>query len=222
MGISKSMVFRMLTTLEYHSFVSRDADTGRFRLGYGLLMLAELVGGTDDLRRTAHHTMAELAVHSRETCLLTVVDGNEAVCVHKIDSPERIRVTLQVGHRSPMHAGASAKVLLAHLSMDEREAILALPRQRYTEQTTVETEALREQLAEIRKQGYCFTDGELDAGLYAVAAPIRNHRGRVVAGLSVAGVSQQLTPQKVEEQIRWVCTAATKISDMIGWRQPNG
>lgn len=219
MGISKSMVFRMLTTLEYHGFVSRDPDTGRFRLGYSLLGLAELVGGTDDLRRMAHHIMAEVAVQSRETCLLTVADGAEAICIHKIDSPDRIRVTHQVGHRSPMHAGASSKVLLAHLPEDEREAILALPRKRYTENTTVDVEVLREQLATIRKQGYCFTISELDVGLFGVAAPIRNHRGRVVAGLNVSGVAQKLTPEKIEEHITAVRAAAAKISHMIGWRQ---
>lgn len=218
LGYSKSMVHRLLRTFMQHDFIAQDPETSRYRLGMSVLRLSDGVGGPDDLRLTARAAMRELAAVTKQTCVLTIVDGMQAVSIHKIDSPERIKVTLRVGYRSPLYAGASAKVLLAFLPESEQEAVIEGGLTAMTDNTVQDANVLRKQLQQIREQGYCITNSELDSGLAGIAAPIYNHTGQVVAGVSIVGLAQGFNSTTDAQLIEQTKAAAARISAKLGWQ----
>lgn len=218
LGYSKSMVHRLLRTFMQHEFIAQDPETSRYRLGMSVLRLADGVGGPDDLRLTARDPMRELATLTKRTCVLTVVDGMHAVSIHKIDSPDRLKVTLRVGYRSPLYAGASAKVLLAFLPTSEQEVVLQGKLLPMTDNTVQNADVLRQQLQQIREQGYCITKSELDEGLAAIATPIYNHSGRVIAGLSIVGLAQSFDAKNSVQLVEQTMSTAAHISAKLGWQ----
>ncbi|MFZ5918449.1 MAG: IclR family transcriptional regulator [Chloroflexota bacterium] len=219
LGLNKSRVFRILSTLEQHGFVEQNLDSKRYRLGLRLLAYSEAVHRRLNVVHTADPVLDQLAEQSGETVHMGVVDGHEAVCVAKRESKHSVRLYAQVGKRAPLHAGGVPKVLLAHMSTEERQRIIrdnGLPR--FTDNTITDPAALEEALAQIRQDGYVVAEQDLEPGAHSIAAPIRDHGGRVVAALSVAGPSQRFSTQDIQRFVRLVCDAADQISQRLGYR----
>ncbi|WP_248928804.1 IclR family transcriptional regulator [Paenibacillus hamazuiensis] len=187
LGLYKSVVHRMLSTLERRGYVVKNPHTKKYALGLKLFELGMLVGRQMNLRAIARPVMEELGVKTNETVLLSIADSLSGVCIEKIESNQSIKSTSQLGKRVPLYAGAPTKLLLAYLPPESIDAVIANSLVAYTEQTTVEPDRLSRDLEEIRRQGYCITYGELDIGSAGVAFPICNHEGKTIASLSVVG-----------------------------------
>lgn len=171
-----------------------------------------------DLLQVAHPLMARLARETGESAFLTVVSGDESVCVHKVDSPQHIRVTLSIGGRYPLHAGASNKILLAYLPSQALDELIAQGLQRITPNTVIDSTQLKEDLASIRKQGWAYSVGELTPGVAAVAVPLWNSNGSMVAALSIAGLASQFSEDRLPMLIGNTRQAAEEISaQLLAW-----
>jgi DNA-binding IclR family transcriptional regulator len=161
--------------------------------------------------------MKELSRATKETVLLTAVQGSKAICLERVESEEPIRYSLFTpGANLPLHAGASSKVLLAFLPEAEWDPVIAaegLPR--FTPQTITDRGALKTQLREIRSRGYAFSDQEVDREVRAVAAPILNSRGELLAGLTVAGPAYRLNKKRIQSLGQMVRRCAEKIAGQI-------
>jgi DNA-binding IclR family transcriptional regulator len=121
-----------------------------------------------------------------------------------------------VGQHIPLHATSNGKVLLSGLSSDEVDA--RLPRlPSYTTDTVTSRARLRRELAEVRDQGYAVAVDELEVGLTAIAAPIRNAHGDVIASLSVSGPTFRLGESRVKELVSGVQDAADEVSRRLGY-----
>jgi IclR family KDG regulon transcriptional repressor len=223
LGLNKSRVFRILNTFEQHHFVQRDPETKQYRLGVALMAFGEAARRRLEVVRVASPILDDLAERSGETVHLGVLDGDESVCVARRVSAHSVRLYAEIGRRAPLHVGGVPKVLLAYLPAKERERVLyrggLLP---ITDQTITDPGALEEVLAEIRHNGYNVSAGDLDPEVHSIAAPIRDHAGRVVAAVSVAGPSHRFPPDKVQETIQHVCHAAAEISRLLGYAMPTG
>jgi DNA-binding IclR family transcriptional regulator len=161
--------------------------------------------------------MKELSRLTKETVLLTAVHGNKAFCLERVESEEPIRYSLFTpGANLPLHAGASSKVLMAYLPEAEWDAIITEEGlQRFTPQTITDRGVLKSQLKEIRTRGYAFSDQEVDREVRAVAAPIVNPRGELMAGLTVAGPAYRINKTKVQSLGRLVIRYAEKIAAQL-------
>jgi DNA-binding IclR family transcriptional regulator len=127
--------------------------------------------------------MAALSEEVAETAILTAPCGLEGIVLHVVETDRHsVRLSYARYRRAPMHRGASGKILAAYLEPEERSRLLA----------AVGDPELAAELDRIRAAGYAFTAGELDEGAAAVAAPILDRRGRIAAGLSVAGPEQRV------------------------------
>jgi IclR family KDG regulon transcriptional repressor len=220
LDLNKSRVFRILNTLEQHHFVQRDPETRQYRLGVALMAFGETARRRLEVIQVATPVLDALAERSGETVHLGVLDGDESVCVARRVSAHSVRLYAEVGRRAPLHVGGVPKVLLAYLPSEERERILrggALSP--ITDQTITDPDALEGALAQIRRDGYNVSVGDLDPEVHSIAAPIRDHAGQVVAAVSVAGPSHRFPPAKVEETIQLVCQAAAEISHLLGHGQ---
>jgi DNA-binding IclR family transcriptional regulator len=199
-GMPTSTAYRLLAELEQHGLVQRDADR-TVVLGARLVALgrAAEAGLRERLVEPARQVMADLSAQVGETTLLTAPCGLEGIVLHAVETEQySVRLSYAQFRRAPMHRGASGKILAAYLEPGERDRLIdAAGRPR-----------LSEELDRIRAQGYVFTDGELDEGAAALAAPILDRRGRVAAGLSVAGPADRIAPQR--DSLRKAVTATAQ------------
>jgi DNA-binding IclR family transcriptional regulator len=217
LGVHKATASRLAATLAERGLIERDPLNERYRLGFGLIRLAGAAMAGLDLVRTARATLEDLAERTRETVNLGVLSGDDVIYTDQASGARSIVSVSWVGRRTPLHATASGKALLAFLDEDDRDRLLAHPFQRCTPRTIVDPRALREQLGEVRARGYAQTFEELEEGLNAVASPIRQADRRVVAALSVSGPAFRLRPGDVASVGRLSVDAATAISRRLGF-----
>jgi IclR family transcriptional regulator, acetate operon repressor len=218
MGLHKSIVSRLVVTLERGGLLSRNPDTGRYRLGIELLTLASEVASFLDVREVARPVLRALAESCQETVNIAVLDGRQVVDIDQFVVQTRRTMTLGwVGRRMPVHCTAAGKVLLAYLSAAQLEDVLSAGLERLTPTTMVDGEELKRQVREARERGFATSLGELEEGMNAVAAPVHDRHGRVECAVSVAGPAYRLTPAQVSQTAISLMAATEKISRQLGY-----
>ena len=216
LDLHKSTVSRLLATLEEGGLVEQSPETGRFRLGVELICLAGLVMTYRDMRQAAGPYLRQLAETTRETVNLAIMDSGQVVNIELVPSPHVVKDLGWVGRRTDMHCTSTGKVLLAHLPKEEIERHLAAELPAFTDATITDPTRLRQELPKIREQGYGVAQEELEQGLNAVAAPIKDHGGTVIAAVSVSGPSYRVSPLRFPELAEAVTQVAKKISRELG------
>lgn len=213
----KSSVSRILTTLASEGFVEKNPLNNRYRLGFKLLDLANLVLGRYELRELAAPYMEELAEVTREIVHLSILDRREIVYLEKKGGGQTLTVATKVGGRNPAHASAMGKVLLSGLSPEKLEETLPGDSLvRLTTRTIVDRGGLLKELEQVKEQGFAVDDEESFPGIRCVAAPIRGVGGRTVAAISVTVPKQRMGRQRVEEIREGVIETARLISARMG------
>jgi DNA-binding IclR family transcriptional regulator len=212
-GLAKSTTSRLLFALERNGLVRRD-EAGRFRPGEVFIRFAWRGGAEAGLAEVAQPFLNRLGAATGETVNLGVERDGMVEQIAQVDSVYLIGAINWLGRPVPLHCAALGKVLLAHGA-----ATLPGKRlERLTPQTITSRTALDAELGAVRASGYALTDGELEPGLVAVAAPVRRDGGVVVAALSVTGPATRLTPQRVP-QVAAACIAeACALSTVLGHR----
>ncbi len=217
LGVHKSTISRLLSTLEARGLVEQTASRGSYRLGYGVVLLAEGASKRQDLSVTSRTVCNVLAEEVGETVTLAVREGRNVVTTDQVIGTSMLTTVDWVGQRSPLHVTAAGKVFLAHLPAAEVEAYLAGGLARLTDRTVTDPDALTSELATVRSRGYSTTRDEQEIGLTAVGAPIRGHDGRVVAALCVSGPSFRLVPEALAHIVDRLLHAAAQVSERNGY-----
>jgi DNA-binding IclR family transcriptional regulator len=216
LNISRSATYRFLQTLKSTALIE-DESPGRYRLGPRILSLARIVTrGGNPLSEAAVPVMRQLSVELDSTVLLTRVIGNNVICVEREETARRVRISYERGQSLPVNAGAQSKALLAWLDPAELTRLLSaaeLPR--FTSATITDPEALQAEFAEIRQRGYAITYGEVDDHVIGIAAPVMEPKGRVVAGLGIAGLDHDLPPDRIPIAVKAVVNAARATSSRL-------
>ena len=216
LGVHKSTAFRLVATLEAHRLVEQTAERGRYRLGVGLLRLAGATTARLDLVQEARPISRKLAADTGETVNIAVLSERSALYLDQIAGSSALQPHNWVGQHIPLHATSNGKVLLCGLDDARLDAVLGeLPT--YTPHTITGRAELRKELARVREQGYAIAVDELEVGLTAVAAPIRNAQADVVASMSVSGPSFRLPEERLAQVVRMVVEAAAEVSHRLGW-----
>ncbi len=216
LGMSRSTTYRYLLSLRSYGLLEEGAGTGEFRLGPAVFQLARVARWGLGLSEIALPVMRELVARTGETALLTRCSGEHVVCIEHVASPHNIRLSYERGHVLSLHAGASAKIVLAYLKPAEVEAMLnSTPLLSYTEHTVTDPAVLRAQLQAIRAQGYAVSDGEVDVGVRGVAAPILGANKQIEAGISVAGPAFRLNDMVLPGVLAAVQEAGHVISQRL-------
>jgi DNA-binding IclR family transcriptional regulator len=216
-GLPRATTHRLLSALRDLGYLHYDAATREFRLGYKLLERGYLVSEQIELRPVARPHMERLRDETGETVSLQVVDGDQGIYVEKVEPLAGFRLWTRVGMRRPLHAGCSMKVLLAHLPSDRIDQIIRCGLPVMTPLTITDPARLRRDLLAIRAKGYAVTFGESHEGVHGVAAPVRDHAGRVVASVSVLGPAPRIPRDRIAELIIKVARAAWEISRDLGY-----
>jgi len=217
-GLQKSTVHRLLQTLQREGLVEQNPETGKYRLGLEILRLAGTVlRELEDLQQVARPFLRALAEECGETVNLTILAGDGVINVDRIPSPHRVRNIGWIGRKMPLHCVSAGKVFLAYMPEEEVERFLNSKLPQLTKYTITDPAKLREELQRVRELGYGVGLEELEEGLNAVAAPIRDYRGKVVAAISVSGPSFRLTREKIPEVAELTKRAADEVSRHLGY-----
>jgi IclR family transcriptional regulator, acetate operon repressor len=220
LGVHKATASRLLATLAGHGLVEQNAQTDKYRLGFGLVRLAGVAIGRLDLVDQARPVLRELADDTEETINLAVLSDDVVVNVDQVNGRHAVAVVDWVGRQTPAHCTSSGKVLMAHLPPEARERMLERPLARFTPATITDAARLRSELEQARTRGYASTREEYEDGLAAVAAAVFAADGGVVAAVSVAGPAFRLRPPVVARYGRRTAAAAAEISTRLGYAQP--
>ncbi len=217
LNLPKSSVHRLLATLIGHQFVERNPETRRYRLGIRLFELGSAAIHERGLHSAAHPALEELSRNTGETCHLAVLSGTEAVYVSKLDGPSSIIMSSRVGGRAPCHATSIGKVLTAWAGEDLFRLLCSRPLRPYTPHTIPTVKAFEAELARVREQGYALDLEEFEEGLRCIAAPVRDHSGRVVAALGIAGPRRRFEDSQLAALVPIVVEAAGQLSRNLGY-----
>jgi IclR family transcriptional regulator, acetate operon repressor len=216
LDVHKATASRLLATLAERGLVERDPFSERYRLGFGLIRLAGAAMTSLDLVRSGRPILEELAERTRETVNIGVVSSDGVVYVDQVAGSRAIVSVNWVGQRTPLHCTSNGKVLLAFMDEPERERILARPLEKKTPRTIVDPGQLRQELEGIRRRGFAQTVEELEEGLNAVAAPVRQADGRVTAALSVSGPAFRMRGVDLPRVALLTSDAANAVSRRLG------
>jgi IclR family pca regulon transcriptional regulator len=227
-GMGQDSARRYLTTLAVMGYLTQLPDQGRhrvYRLGLRVTDLGLNAINSTGLQEHARLHLRRLRQSCSYTATLAVLDGPQAVIVERVPSHRRAQSiagrTVTVGSRLPVHATALGKILLAHLPADERshlieETVLT----EHTPTTFTNRKALRTELAEIRRAGFALSDEEYAMGLVAIAAPVRNITGQVVAAVGVDTHTSETSIEELRLTARSALHhAAEGISKQLGYRE---
>ncbi|MEW8977968.1 MAG: IclR family transcriptional regulator [Symbiobacterium sp.] len=219
LGLTVSNVSRLLATMETLGYVERDENTGLFRPGMELLTLAGIALNLNDVRRASVDELQRLERALGLGTNLAVLRDDSIFYLAHFDGPQAPRGYTLLGRRNPLHATAIGKVLLAHLPEDQLNDVLArIPLTQFTTSTITDPNRLREELAQIRQQGFATEVNELALGRGCVAAPVRNRVGQVVAGISISGpLSAMDFEHRKDKLARIIIEAADNISLKLGY-----
>jgi IclR family transcriptional regulator, KDG regulon repressor len=220
MHLHKSIVSRLLKTLEQGGLLSRHPDTERYRLSVNLIGLAAQVVSLLDVREVSRPWLRQLAEACQETVNLSVLEAGRVVNIEQSLPPSReVKSTGWVGQSMPPHATAAGKALMAYLPPVELEQILRQELEALTARTIVNPADLRQELARVRDQRYAVAHEELETGLNAVATVVWDHRGTAVASVNIAGPAYRLTPKMFPKLAAQLNEVSDKISEQLGFRR---
>ena len=185
LGLPKTTTYRLLRRFVQLGFIDRDPDTGRYRLGIRLAALGDLARHSTSLQRVALPELRQLSQATGEWATLMVLSGSVAMVVEVVQSYRPLALPGLLGGPHPLHATAGGKVLLAWKPEPEWRRYLREPLERYTVGTITDVSALEREFDAVRKQGYAVVKGEWFEDMIGAAAPVRNHRGDIVAAVTI-------------------------------------
>lgn len=217
LALPKSNVHRLLQALIDLGYARQIADTRRYCASIRLWELGSAVLAHLDLKRVAQPCMSRLQVQTHEAVHLSVLDGDEVVYVHKIESDEPVRAYSEIGGRAPAHCVATGKALLAwqgDQALNSRSARLT----RHSPRTVVDPAAFLREMNRIRQQGYALNRGEWREAVGGVAAPIRSGLGQVIAAIGISGPLPRLGLTRVRALAPLVVAAAQEVSEELSPR----
>jgi IclR family transcriptional regulator, KDG regulon repressor len=219
-GLSSSTTGRLLVHLKELGILSQNPTTHAYSLGGKVLAWAGVYTSTLDVRNRALPLMHELHHSTQETISLYIMEGNDRVCIERIESPQNVRIIARIGRRLPLYAGSAGKVFLAYLSPSRRNAILdSTAFEPFTPNTIIDRSALEEELEKITRNGYAVSCGEWVLDASGVAAPIFDQRGEITAVMTISGPTQRFNDEKIAKYILEVTRVAEIISEELGFER---
>lgn len=212
-----STIYRYLDILSERQYLTKNPNTKQYSLGAAVQRLAKLSGTELPVVSIATPFMEALNQITNETVYLTVLVNYRSVCVKKIESSRRVRLTIDEGIHQPLHAGASSRILLSYQTdrfLDHWLKSEGMPK--LTDRTICDPNAMRQAVQKTREEGFTVSDGETDEGAMAIAAPVFDTAGDLRAGLSLAGPRERIS-SKLPELVNELKNSAAAISEKLGY-----
>ena len=220
MGLAKSTVHRLASSLAAEGFLEQNPDDGRYRLGLSLFTLGTQVRRRMDVTHEAKPHLDVLRDQTGETVHLAVLDGSNIVYLFNIESRQAIRMHSYLGVHMPAFCTSEGRALLAFSAPAVVARVLGEDLVARTGRTVTDPKQLRDILDQVRNEGYALDDEESEDGMRSIAAPIFDASGAVVAAVGMGGPVQRLTKKSLRTFIPLVTDSAAAISARLGFHRP--
>jgi DNA-binding IclR family transcriptional regulator len=219
LGIDTTSAFRIARTLEMDGYLQRD-EHGVYKLGSAALAIGVSYLDSLDFRRTSLPRLGALLEAPVNAASLAVLSGRRAVVIERLEREASMSVPGHVGWSFSLHATSLGKALLAYLPVETaHDWVTSMPLPKLTPATLTTPDELMAEFARIRKEGCAFNHGETRPNSLAVAAPVFNHLGHVMAAINVSGYSPEISQEALHGPIRQkVLDAAAALSRDLGFR----
>lgn len=204
-GLPKTTIVRLLRTLQAHGLVAEQGET-TYALGAGFLRWVRLADALWQVSEQTRAVLRRLVDDCTETANVYVRQDGHRVAIAQQEGTATVRSVVGLGVPLPLGVGAPAKVLLTGATEGDRSTLRA-------ELGDAALAALERQAAAVAETGYAVSHGERELGASAVAAPVRDRDGRVVAALSISGPTSRFTADRIGRYISLVTAAADEISE---------
>jgi IclR family transcriptional regulator, KDG regulon repressor len=216
--LDKSTAFRLVSTLAKRGFVVQDSDSRRYHAGFRMLSLARRLLDRLEVRSIASPLLKELQTTTAESSHLAVIADRHVVYIDRQDTGAALSVNTEIGGNAPLHCTAVGKALLVDFGTDPLISLLGSePFQIFTPRTARNLSELLPHLEQTKQVGYAVDDEESFEGVRCVAAPVRNHLGKVIASVGISGPSIRISQERIPKLGAVVVDIAQKISSRMGY-----
>jgi DNA-binding IclR family transcriptional regulator len=218
-GLPASTTHRLLAALSENRLVYQGSDA-RYRIGPGVLRLAQAFERHEALVAVARPYLEQTSKEINESVFLSGLVGGEVVCMATAEVPRLLTFFMRVSERTPYHAGASARAILAFRSPEFiTEALQRETMTRYTDRTPTTIPEVVKVLRDVQRNGYAVCDEEMEVGVTALAAPIFDLSGQAVAALTAVAPSDRLSGAKRADAVACLQSCALRVSEGLGYTQ---
>jgi IclR family transcriptional regulator, KDG regulon repressor len=215
-NLPRSIVHRLVSTLESEGYIQKNLAIPGYRLGTKLWSLGCAAIQGIEVKEIARPYLKNLSFNTNELVALGVLDRGEVVYLDKIDCSQAVRAHIPIGGRAPAYCISTGKAILAHCG-DHQVIKIASSMKKFTEHTVQGVAGFKEHLAEIRRRGYSINFGEWHEDLGGVASAIRDGNGNVVAAVSITVPIHRLAKENIDRLGRLAMKAAAEISHELGY-----
>jgi DNA-binding IclR family transcriptional regulator len=216
-SFNQSTTHRVISALKSRGYVRQNPSNSKYRLTLKLFELGNKIIRRFNIKEAAEPILKELAKRTQESIYLIIRDGDDALCIDRIDGNPFVRIlSLEIGGRQPLHLGAAPKVLLAYNDEKEIDRIIEEKGlEAWTAQTITNPIQLKDELEKIRRQGYALSASDVTEGVAAIGFPIFNSDNKVIASISTAGMKDSFTEKRIEEIIEILKAASAQLSNRL-------
>ncbi|MCO5988218.1 IclR family transcriptional regulator [Actinoallomurus spadix] len=221
LGLPRTTVHELVTTLTERAYlIPVPGQPTRYRLGMRLFQLGSVFADQLDLAHEAREAAQRVATDCDETVHVAILDGTDVVYIAKADSTHPVRMVSAVGRRLPAHCTGVGKMLLSGLAPEALDAAYPLDGElaAMTHHSVTSPVRLRAHLDAIRHQGLSYDECESNEAVFCVAAPVYDHTGAMVAGMSISVPSIRWDDRRREEWSTLVRKGAAVLSQRLGHR----
>lgn len=220
----KSTIHRMLKSLVSYSLVDQEKETSKYRLGMRVIEYSNSFYNSFDFRQIAKPILKDVCRETKLTTFLTTWYNSKGICIDSItpSRDENTHLFVEIGKEMPFHSAASAKILLAHQPSEDIKRIInekTLPK--YTSRTIIDPKKLEEHLSGIRHKGFSICNEELEEGIKAISAPVKNINREAIASITITGLSRRISSSNIKKFINILVDSAQELSGMLGYKGKN-
>ena len=217
--LPKSSVHCLLLTFERHGYLYRDEASGRYRMGLRVCDLANTAIEGIQVREQAAPFLSRLRTSTGLTGHMAILEGGEVVLIEKMETP-KFRVNSWIGKRMDLHCTALGKALMAYLPDEQVESLVrSRGMLRHNDNTIGSIRRLKQELEQVRRQGYAVDDEEEEINVRCIGAPILNSHNQAIAAISITGTVADIHADSRDDLIASVKETASAIAAQLLQRE---
>jgi DNA-binding IclR family transcriptional regulator len=221
MGLHKSTVHSLLKTLLMHGYIDQNPENGKYKLGMKLFERGNFIIHGLDIRKVAKSHLVDLSKKTGQTTHLGILNGKEGVYIDKVEGPKAVILYSRIGRRIPIHSSAIGKSLVAFKNKEElRKLLQGYIYNLQTSNTITNEEDFLVELEQVSHRGYAVDNQENEPGVRCVAVPVHDHKGQVIAAVSISTLINQVDDAELLLFTEMLKKEADEMSHKMGYGIP--
>jgi IclR family transcriptional regulator, KDG regulon repressor len=221
MGLHKSTVHSLLKTLLMHGYIDQNPENGKYKLGMKLFERGNFIIHGLDIRKVAKSHLVDLSKKTGQTTHLGILNGKEGVYIDKVEGPKAVILYSRIGRRIPIHSSAIGKSLVAFKNKEElRNLLQGYIYNLQTSNTITNEEDFLVELEQVSHRGYAVDNQENEPGVRCVAVPVHDHKGQVIAAVSISTLINQVDDAELLLFTEMLKKEADEMSHKMGYGIP--